>query len=195
MKNMKRLAIASILTMAGGTAVYGHSNSVGFLLAGTQASGTCVAGVTTAVNCVNVEVFFGTWHNNTTTAEGDLAIWIDNGDGTETQVIGQSASGGTQVPFVMGDSLEATIPDNPTPSYSDTTGSPYAALSGAFSIGSNYFFHDDDNNVLVGDPTSEYSSGAVVDVWAHQSAIAVGLGAGTYRIGYDPATVGGLSAT
>jgi hypothetical protein len=90
----------------------------------------------------------------------------------------------------MADSLDATIPDNQADSYSNVSGASYPNLVSAFTLGTNYFFHDDAVGALVATPNIN-----VNDVWAHQSAVALALGAGTYRIAYDAFTVGGLTAT
>lgn len=166
-----------------------HTNSVGYLISSSSTT-SCVndSGQST---CYDVEVFFGTWHGGTTSAEGDLAIFEVSG-GTETQVIGQSATGGSQVAFSMNHSKTATIP-NPSggsnPNYSATGTTAYTNLQSVFTLGTNYFFHDDSANTLVAAP-----NGNVNDVWAHQSAVAVGLGLGTYRVDYDAASIG-MTAT
>ena len=173
------------------SSAYAHTNSVGFLLSGTQASGTCVAGVTTAVNCVNVEVFFGSWHSEAIPARGDLALWFDNGDGTETQVIGQSTAApgsNIQVPFSLSHSLISTLPNytiggSPVLNYGDKTSSAYTSLSSSFSLGSNYFWGGATG--LVGDPANATMSS---NTYKHQSAVANGLGAGTYRVAYEATT-------
>ena len=180
-----QIIAAALLTAVSSPAV-AHTNSVAFRLSGTQASGVCVAGTTTAVNCVNVEVFFGSWHGESIPARGELAIWIDNGDGTETQVIGRSSSGGAIVPYTLSHSLVSTLPNyssgtSPFYSYADTSSPAFTSLSNAFSLGSNYFFGASFG--LVGDPSSVRYA-----IYKHQSAVGTGLGAGTYRVGYEATT-------
>ena len=181
------LTATSVFIVTSTTAT-GHTNSVGYLLSSSSAS-SCVNGGT---DCYDIEVFYGTWHSMTMNAEGDLAIYqISNG--SKTQVIGQSAQNGSQVPFTLAHSQTGTIP-NPsngvTPDYSDVNSAAYTSLQSVFTLGTDYFFHDDDADVLVGTP-----NGDVDNVYGHQSAIAVGLAPGTYRVAYDSATANGLSAT
>lgn len=187
---MKNLLLTSTAFSLVVTSAFGHTNSVGFLISNSSAS-SCVndSSVTT---CYDVEVFFGTWHSSTSTAEGDLAIFEIPTSGSEVQIIGQSATGGSQVSFSMNHSQTATLPNPPSssPDYSDTTSASYTSLQTVFNLGSNYFFHDDSNGALVATPNA-----GVDNVYAHQSAVGIGLAPGTYRIDYDAATAGGLSQT
>ena len=181
------LAATSVLILSS-TSATGHTNSVGYLLSSSSVS-SCVNGGT---DCYDVEVFYGTWHSMTMAAEGDLAIYQIL-SGSELQVIGQSALNGSQVPFSLAHSQTGTIP-NPgagvAPNYSDVNSAAYSSLQSVFTLGTDYFFHDDNADVLVGTPNSD-----VDDVYAHQSAIASGLAPGTYRVDYDSATASDLSAT
>jgi autotransporter-associated beta strand protein len=186
----KILLASSALSLIVSTS-FAHTNSVGFLISNSSAS-SCVNDAAETV-CYDVEVFYGTWHSSTSTAEGDLAVFEIPTSGTEVQVIGQSASvSPSVVSFSMNHSQTTTLPNPPTsnPDYSDTTSAAYTALQTVFTLGSNYFFHDDTNNSLVAEPNS-----GVDNVYAHQSAVGVGLAPGTYRIDYDAATVSGLSQT
>ena len=167
-----------------GSIARSHTNSVGFLVSGSGVS-PCVAGA--GANCYDVEVFFGSWHNSVGGAEGDLAIFLQNSNGTETQVIGQSAVGGSQVPFTLNHSLVASLPNFDGTNYWLNP----ELLKQYFSLGQNYFFHDDRTGTL-----SSETDGALYfeRLMGHQSATAQGLGSGTYRIDYDLATKSGLSA-
>ena len=164
-----------------------HTNTVGFQVQPSAAT-SCVGGAGT--QCFDVEVFFGSWHSGTLSAEGDLAIFHQTGGG-EVQVIGQSASGGSQVPFSTSHSLTGVIPNSgaTTYNYSVVPSADYTNLSNAFELGTNYFFNN------AGDVLGATPDGSTLNLYSHQSAVAVGLGPGTYRIDYDSATVGGLSAT
>lgn len=185
---LKASAAVTAALFGGATVAHAHTDSVGFKINQSSAT-TCAAG--TGTTCFDVEVFYGSWHSGGIAAEGDLAIFLQNDDGTETQVIGQSAAGGSQVPFSTNHSLVGTIPNNANPHYADTNGQAYADLQTVFDLGSNYFYHDDQGPGLVGTPPP----GDPDPIYSHQSAVAKGLGAGTYRIAYDAATAGGLSAT
>lgn len=165
-----------------------HTNTVGFRISPSSVT-SCVGGA--GSTCFDVEVFYGSWHSGTLRAEGDLALFLQTSGG-ETQVIGQSAVGGTQTPFSMSHSLTSQIPNSvsgTTYNYSTVPSSDYTNLSGAFSLGTNYFFSNS-GNVLGGTP-----DGSTNNLYSHQSAVGVGLGPGTYRIAYDAATSGSLSAT
>lgn len=166
-----------------------HTNTVGFRISPSSVT-SCVGGAGTT--CFDVEVFYGSWHSGTLRAEGDLALFLQTPGGGETQVIGQSAVGGTQTPFSMAHSLTSQIPNSvsgTTYNYSTVPSSDYTNLSGAFSLGTNYFFTNS-GNVLGGTP-----DGSTNNLYSHQSAVGVGLGPGTYRIAYDSATSGSLSQT
>lgn len=163
-----------------------HTNSVGFKISPSAVT-TCIGG---GSPCYDVEIFYGSWHSGSISAEGDLALWLQSGGG-ETQVVGQSASGGTQIPFTTSHSLVGTLPNSsPTALYNySTVGSAdYNNLLSVFNPGTDYFFSNYTSLMAVPD-------GSVSGVYAHQSAVAVGLGPGSYRIAYDAATSGGLSAT
>ena len=179
-----RLTLLLLLTLLPVLQVQAHTNSVGFIVSNSAIT-PCVAG--SGANCHDVEVFFGSWHNSVGGAEGDLAIFIQNSDGSETQVIGQSATGGVQVPFSLNHSLLASLPNfNGTNYWSHPE-----LLSQYFSLGENYFFHNDVDGTLSATPDDALYFEMLM---GHQSAVAAGLGAGTYRVDYDLATKSGLSA-
>lgn len=160
------------------TFAYAHTNTVGFILTSNPSAPSCVAGA--GASCYNVEVFYGSWHASFLTAEGDLAVFQKNADGTETQVIGQTAMGGTQTPFTISPLFDTS---------GNTDYNTAASLPSQFVGGQNYFWTDG-TQALVADPAL-----AGDDTWSHQSATAVALGEGTYRIDYDQATKFGLTAT
>ena len=155
-----------------------HTNSVGFLSSASAVT-TCVGGAQTP--CYDVEIFYGSWHsNNGLAAEGDLALFRQDGGGGETQVVGQSAVGGTQIPFTTAHSQTGTIPNTTTTQhrYATNPSADYSNLQSVFALGANYFFHT--NSGLAAAPDS-----STQNVYAHQSAVSVGLAPGTYRIDYD----------
>ena len=90
-----------------------HTNSIGFQATNSSAI-SCSTGA--GPNCVNIEVFMGTYHRSTdpfdyVPAEGHAALFIQNGDGTENQVLGQSAPGGTRINFSTSHSLVTELPN------------------------------------------------------------------------------------
>lgn len=183
-----KLATALAALLATATAALGHTNTVGFLL--TDSTQTdCTSGPDG--DCYDVEIFYGSWHSGSVAAEGHLAIFRIEG-GVETQVIGQTAIGGTATPFSTSHSKIGSLPNglSGSPNYA-TTGTYYDALKTVFTLGSNYFYScgGDLYGTLASCPSTP--SG----VYSHQSAVAPALGPGTYRIDYDAATKFSLSAT
>lgn len=183
------IAVFSIST--GGMA-WAHSTSVGFLIS-PSAQTTCVGGTQTP--CYDVEIFYGTYpHGVISVAEGDLALFRQDTGGGETQVVGQTA-GGPAIPFTMNHSRIATIPNTvsgTTYNYSTPGTADWTNFTSVFAPGTNYFWIATDSlsaSSLSGTPTN-FSGGTQF----HQSATAVGLAPGTYRIAFDAATSGGLSA-
>ena len=161
-----------------------HTNSVGFKLSSSSAT-TCVGG--SGTTCYDVEVFYGSWHSGNLPAEGQLALFYQLPGGGEVQVVGPSAPGGGPTPFSTSHSLVGTIPNGLTSSadnYGTAGTSNYNLLTSVFTPGSDYFF----TNGSPSDTTLDATTGSL-GVYSHQSAIGIGLGPGTYRIGYDPAFV------
>lgn len=174
--------ITSLIPIAG----FAHTNSVGFKISPSAVT-TCVGGPATP--CYDVEIFYGTWHAGVIPAEGDLALWRQDNPG-ETQVVGQSAIGGSQIPFSSSHSLTGSIPNSSavlTYNYSAVPSADFSALAAAFSLGTDYFFH-------TGSGLGSAPDGSTNGLYGHQSAVAVGLAPGTYRIAYDAATSGSLTA-
>ena len=207
-----RLALGSVSAVAVSTASYAHTNSVAFRVSESAVS-DCVGGAASADGkCYDVEVFYGTWHANTSTPEGSLAIFSLSDEeraafasdpaanpNVGTQVVGASAQGGTDVPFSMSSEFVSGT------DYRDTT-----QLPEGFVAGDNYFYSGtvydqtagtydyrifgsdgDDYTNSVTEQGLQYTVGS--GVYEHQSALAVGLGLGSYRFYYDATSV--FSAT
>lgn len=181
-----------------------HTASVGYLEAGTQSGTTCVAGAqitSDSVTCVDIEVFFGSWHKSGG-AEGSLGVWIYNPAGEQgpttdntkangqaggdwLQIIGKSSVNPAIKPrYSLQHSLRETLPNHGDPgaldgganNYSISGSDAYAFLSNVFTPGTNYFWSTG----------SSLQAAPDRNIYMHQSAMAEGLGAGRYRVGYEP---------
>ncbi|MEE9426560.1 MAG: Ig-like domain-containing protein [Paracoccaceae bacterium] len=179
MKKCSFKALATVSAFIVPSLATAHTNSVGFLSAASAVT-TCVGGPLTP--CYDVEIFYGSWHNNNgLAAEGDLALFRQDGGGGETQVVGQSSpGGGAEIQFSTAHSQTGTIPNTTTTqhTYATNPSADYSNLQSVFTLGTNYFFHTQSG--LAAAPGSGTNQ-----VYAHQSAVAVGLAPGTYRIDYD----------
>lgn len=164
---------------------FSHTNSIGFQATNSSAM-SCATG--SGSNCVNIEVFMGTYHNNVD-AEGHAALFIQNGDGTESQVLGQSAPGGSRINFTLSHSLLAELPNFDGSNYWDSSSDAFKKLASQFELGTNYFFADGSNKSLTTAPTNpKVNWGSFPYIWGHQSAILNDVGAGIYRLDYDAGT-------
>lgn len=164
---------------------FSHTNSIGFQATNSSAL-SCATG--SGSNCVNIEVFMGTYHNNVD-AEGHAALFIQNGDGTESQVLGQSAPGGSRINFTLSHSLLAELPNFDGSNYWDSSSDAFKKLASQFELGTNYFFADGSNKSLTTAPTNpKVNWGSFPYIWGHQSAILNDVGAGIYRLDYDAGT-------
>ena len=141
-----------------------HTNSIGFQATNSSAI-SCSTGA--GSNCVNIEVFMGTYHRSTdpfdyVPAEGHAALFIQNGDGTENQVLGQSAPGGTRINFSTSHSLVTELPNFDGSNYWDVNSEAHRKLKQYFLLGTNYFFADGSNKALTSGPTNPTVNGGVI---------------------------------
>ena len=127
-----------------------HTNSIGFQTSASSAV-TCAAGA--GANCVNIEVFMGTYHDSSA-AEGHAALFLQNGDGTESQVLGQSAPGGVRINFTSSHSLVSELPNFDGSNYWDVGSEDYQKLATQFELGTNYFFANGSNPSLTSTPSN-----------------------------------------
>ena len=168
-----------------------HTNSIGFQATNSSAI-SCSTGA--GSNCVDIEVFMGTYHRSTdpfdyVPAEGHAALFIQNGDGTENQVLGQSAPGGTRINFSTSHSLVTELPNFDGSNYWDVNSEAHRKLKQHFLLGTNYFFADGSNKALTSGPTNPTVTwGSYPYIFGHQSANFIDVGAGIYRLDYDAGT-------
>lgn len=161
---------------------FAHTNSIGFQSSNSSAA-SCTVG--SGSNCVNIEVFMGTYHRNSA-AEGHAALFLQNGDGTEGQVLGQSAPGGSRINFTLSHSLLSELPNFDGSNYWDSGSQAFKNLSREFELGSNYYFADGSNKSLTSTPSNpDLTWGSFPYIFGHQSATFNDVGAGIYRLDYD----------
>ena len=161
---------------------FAHTNSIGFQSSNSSAA-SCTVG--SGSNCVNIEVFMGTYHRNSA-AEGHAALFLQNGDGTESQVLGQSAPGGSRINFTLSHSLLSELPNFDGSNYWDSGSQAFKNLSREFELGSNYYFADGSNKSLTSTPSNpDLTWGSFPYIFGHQSATFNDVGAGIYRLDYD----------
>ena len=161
---------------------FAHTNSIGFQSSNSSAA-SCTVG--SGSNCVNIEVFMGTYHRNSA-AEGHAALFLQNGDGTEGQVLGQSAPGGSRINFTLSHSLLSELPNFDGSNYWDSGSQAFRNLSREFELGSNYYFADGSNKSLTSTPSNpDLTWGSFPYIFGHQSATFNDVGAGIYRLDYD----------
>lgn len=162
--------------------VIAHTNSIGFQ---TSASSAVACAVGAGANCVNIEVFMGTYHGSSA-AEGHAALFLQNGDGTESQVLGQSAPGGVRISFTTSHSLLSELPNFDGSNYWDVGSEAYQKLATQFDLGTNYFFADGSNSSLTSTPSNpNLTWGSFPYIRGHQSATFDDVGSGIYRLDYD----------
>lgn len=163
--------------------VTAHTNSIGFQ---TSASSAASCAVGAGANCVNIEVFMGTYHRNAP-AEGHAALFLQNGDGTESQVLGQSAPSGVRISFTTSHSLLSELPNYDGSNYWDVGSEAYQKLASQFELGTNYFFANGSEESLTSTPSNPqfFANYSFPSIVGHQSATFNDVGSGIFRLDYD----------
>lgn len=175
-------ATFALIFLISSNLTFAHTNSIGFQSSSSSAASCSVGSGST---CVNIEVFMGTYHNNSP-AEGHAALFLQNGDGTENQVLGQSAPGGTRINFSLTHSLLSELPNFDGSNYWDSSSVAFNKLATEFDLGTNYYFADGSNKALNAGPTNpNLNWGSFPFIYGHQSAVFSDVGAGIYRLDYD----------
>jgi hypothetical protein len=175
-------ATFALIFLISSNLTFAHTNSIGFQSSSSSAASCSVGSGST---CVNIEVFMGTYHNNSP-AEGHAALFLQNGDGTENQVLGQSAPGGTRINFSLTHSLLSELPNFDGSNYWDSSSEAFTKLATEFDLGTNYYFADGSNKALNAGPTNpNLNWGSFPFIYGHQSAVFSDVGAGIYRLDYD----------
>ena len=175
-------ATSALIFLISSNLTFAHTNSIGFQSSSSSAASCSVGSGST---CVNIEVFMGTYHNNSP-AEGHAALFLQNGDGTENQVLGQSAPGGTRINFSLTHSLLSELPNFDGSNYWDSSSEAFNKLATEFDLGTNYYFADGSNKALNAGPTNpNLNWGSFPFIYGHQSAVFSDVGAGIYRLDYD----------